>query len=389
MLVACPAALRLVQNSQLPQTGNQRTRMSVNRHGGTPRLQMRSFHLVMKVSMELFLLTLCWPYLTGGQDVSGRSTPTGQVRGQPQEDPSLSQGTSTTQPLVGVSYDLTVSEKVNVYVYDTPQLDHSTLVECYMDSSEGIPPWQHEQEETAQNMAEIWIHRALLAHPWRVLDAEKADVFYVPVYPVLSKLHDCSGELWRHRRRHQTCGGITHNERMTAAVDYLRHESIFFNRVGGADHFLTCGWWACHMALEPLHRMVLRRVIFGNYEQTYWWVRSGCGADRVVTIPYVASSMLTTSSMLEGLAFEERNISFYFAGSSRARQERRNLDVSRVERTTRPDPYMSRYNIVFDTVVLITISLRSMQWRDSDEFVKLSATRSSTYVCGCDLERRN
>lgn len=28
--------------------------------------------------------------------------------------------------------------------------------------------------------------RAILSHPWRVLDPEEADVFYVPMYPVLS-----------------------------------------------------------------------------------------------------------------------------------------------------------------------------------------------------------
>ena len=28
--------------------------------------------------------------------------------------------------------------------------------------------------------------RALLSHPWRVLDPEQADLFYVPIYPVLS-----------------------------------------------------------------------------------------------------------------------------------------------------------------------------------------------------------
>ena len=39
--------------------------------------------------------------------------------------------------------------------------------------------------------------RSLLSHPWRVLDPEKADLFYVPMYPVLSfKVELGGGKPW-------------------------------------------------------------------------------------------------------------------------------------------------------------------------------------------------
>ncbi|CAM9890300.1 unnamed protein product, partial [Scytosiphon promiscuus] len=65
-------------------------------------------------------------------------------------------------------------DRVAVYVYDgIPELDHSDLVECYREENGGVAPWQDEQADMAQDMGEIWLHRAVLAHPWRVFDPEE------------------------------------------------------------------------------------------------------------------------------------------------------------------------------------------------------------------------
>lgn len=233
-----------------------------------------------------------------------------------------------------VAYNTAPSAIVRVFVYDVPQLDRTELIECYRRQNDGFSPWQDEHEERAQNTAEIWLHRALLVHPWRVLDPEEADLFYVPVYPMVSQVHDWGRDFKDYRRHfdptitHHTCEGLTHSERMDAAVDYLRHESIYFNRFGGADHLLVCSWWASRIALSPQHRMILRRVVQGTPERLVLWNRPGCGVRKLVAIPYTPSKFLTSSSTLGGLSSEKRDITFFFVGSSRGRPERENLDVS-------------------------------------------------------------
>ena len=49
---------------------------------------------------------------------------------------------------------------VRVYVYeDVPALDHTKLVWCYRSRHGGVPPWQDEHADMAQDMGEIWLHR--------------------------------------------------------------------------------------------------------------------------------------------------------------------------------------------------------------------------------------
>lgn len=249
----------------------------------------------------------------------------GLSRPQPQRQPN----TPTTRKLS------VTPAKARVFVYDVPQLDHKELIECYKLQSGGVPPWQDEHEERAQNTAEVWLHRALLVHPWRVLDPEQADIFYIPIYPMVSQVQDWGRDFQDYRHHsdpnitHHTCGGLTHAERMEAAVDFLRHESIYFNRFGGADHLLVCGWWASRIALSPQHRMILRRVVLGTPERLLLWNRPGCGVGRLIAVPYTASKFLTSSDTLGGRSSEKRDITFFFVGSSRGRPERENLNVSR------------------------------------------------------------
>lgn len=214
--------------------------------------------------------------------------------------------------------DMSNSDRVSVYVYDSPAFEQADLIKCYRDRHDGLPPWQDERRDTAQDMGEIWLHRGLLIHPWRVLDPEDADIFFVPMYPVLSfKLLAEEGG---------RCGGLTHNERMTRATQYLTRESTQFNRFGGADHVVVCAWWNCRNALNPWQRMQLRRTVVGINERIFRWSMWGCGAKQLA-VPYTASSVLTSSRTIGGLAPEERDIPFFFVGTGRGRPERQNLEV--------------------------------------------------------------
>lgn len=60
-------------------------------------------------------------------------------------------------------------------------------------------------------------------------------------------------------------------------------------------------------------------------------IRWGCN-ERLITIPYTASSAVTTPALIGGRPPEERNILFFFVGTARKRPERENLAVSGYER---------------------------------------------------------
>ncbi|CAN0476691.1 unnamed protein product, partial [Laminaria digitata] len=134
--------------------------------------------------------------------------------------------------------------------------------------------------DMAQDMGEIWLHQSFLSHPWRVLDPEDADIFFIPMYPVLS---------YKLLRRRATCDGLNHKQSVTKSVMHLVKNSVYFNRFGGADHVVVCAWWNCgRLALGAEHRMLLRRAVVGINENLKTWSMWGCGK-RVVTVPYTSS----------------------------------------------------------------------------------------------------
>ena len=211
------------------------------------------------------------------------------------------------------------ASRVNVYIYDDPALDFSDLIDCYRERY-GKSPWQDERADTAQDMGEIWLHRAMLDHPWRVLEPDKADVFYVPMYPVLSYKLMLGPDA-------KKCRGLTHNQRIKNAVAYLHTRSVYFQRFGGGDHVIVCAWWKCGNVFTPWQRMLLRRVVLGiNERHIQWWANWGCGG-RLLTIPYTASSIITTPELFGGADPESRDIPFFFVGTARKRPERQNLKV--------------------------------------------------------------
>lgn len=211
------------------------------------------------------------------------------------------------------------ANRVSVYVYDDPVFDHTALIQCYRDHHSGVPPWQDERTDMAQDMGEIWLHQSLLSHPWRVLDPEKADVFFVPLYPVLG---------FKLLNKSKYCGGVNHPQRVTRAIMHLVRKSPYFNRFGGADHVVVCAWYNCgRLAMNAEQRMLLRRAVVGINEKIETWSMWGCSG-RMVTVPYTSSSVLTTPEMIGGLEAENRDIPFAFVGTARRRPERENLEVS-------------------------------------------------------------
>ncbi|CAM9956233.1 unnamed protein product, partial [Laminaria digitata] len=209
------------------------------------------------------------------------------------------------------------AERVKVYIYEDPVFDHTALIQCYRDHHKGVAPWQDERMDMAQDMGEIWLHQSLLSHPWRVMDPEDADVFFIPLYPVLS---------FKLLRKNKSCQGLNHEQRVTKTIKHLVTNSTYFNRFGGADHVVVCAWWNCKRALSPQHRMLLRRSVVGINQASNGWSRWGCRA-RMVTVPYTASSVLTTTGAIGGRRAEERDIPFTFVGTARARPEREHLKV--------------------------------------------------------------
>lgn len=208
--------------------------------------------------------------------------------------------------------------QVKVYVYDDPVFDQTDLIQCYREKKNGISPWQDEQADMVQDMGEIWLHQSLLLHEWRVSNPEDADVFYIPLYPVLSaKVLEMPGT---------PCEGRSHNDRITAALTHLDHKSTYFKRFGGADHVIICAWWNCKVAFTPMHRMLMRRVVIGVNEANAVWLDWGCSG-KMVTVPYTATSVMTTQTKIGGNGAEERDIPFFFSGTSRRRIERLNLEV--------------------------------------------------------------
>ena len=227
----------------------------------------------------------------------------------------------TSSNRVGPELQVEDPSRVNVYIYDDPVFDETSVIRCYRDHNHGVAPWLDEREGMAQDAGEIWLHQSLLSHPWRVLDPEDADVFFIPIYPVLNA---------KVQKQLKECDGLSKQQRATRSIMHLVTNSPYFNRFGGADHVVVCAWWNCGRgALDRQHRMLLRRAVVGINEAINIWSLWGCG-EKMVTVPYTPSSGVTTTSIDGGRTAEERTIPFFFVGTARGRPERENLKVSNI-----------------------------------------------------------
>ena len=80
-------------------------------------------------------------------------------------------------------------------------------------------PQQRRHYKIAEELVEVWVHRALLNDKRRTTDPDAASLFFVPAYLSLSKSSDAQG----------------HDERLTNLIEELRN-SKWFQRSRGADH---------------------------------------------------------------------------------------------------------------------------------------------------------
>jgi len=140
----------------------------------------------------------------------------------------------------------------------------------------------------AEESAELWTHRALLADPRRTEDPSKAEVFFVPAYLTLSKIR---GDVQQH------------GARVTAMLRDLAR-SRWFRRRAGADHVF--GYSSTNPGVArsvgfPALQKVMNRSFFGTFEMNPAWVgggppppreraKGGTILDRMVPMPYVVNA---------------------------------------------------------------------------------------------------
>jgi len=214
---------------------------------------------------------------------------------------------------------LDVNENLpSVYILEDPIVNWSYLIECYEDKH-GISPMEDERVEHAQNTGEIWMYNAALEYNNRVYDIEEADFIYVPMMFALSSDFEIrSGSL--------NCNGETHPERVENALDFITQLDAY-KSTGGSNFILACTWfWAGH-SIGNRARIVFSRSFIGINEMNNDWAKWEC-LNKIVTIPYVSSSVVAKHEDLNVQGIEKRDIPFFFAGSSRGKPDRQNLVIA-------------------------------------------------------------
>ena len=165
-------------------------------------------------------------------------------------------------------------------------------------------PQQRRHYKIAEELVEVWVHRALLNDKRRTTDPEAASLFFVPAYLSLSRSYDAQG----------------HDERLSALIEELR-QSKWFQRFRGADHvfgYSSINPGVARQLLFPKLHTGLERSYFGVFEMNPAWVggdRKEATLQRMVPAPYVVDA-----SRLAGTATQLHNheISVFFAALRRA-----------------------------------------------------------------------
>ena len=205
----------------------------------------------------------------------------------------------------------------SIYVLEDPLVNWSYLVECYEDQY-GISPLDDERVEHAQNTAEIWMYNAALIYENRVYDIEEADFIYVPMMFVLSSDFEIrSGSL--------DCNGKTHPERVEDALDFIVQMDSY-KATAGSNFILACTWFWAGQSIGNRARVIFSRSFIGINEMNNDWAKWEC-LNKIITIPYVSSSVVAKNEDLNIERIETRDIPFFFAGSSRGKPDRMNLEI--------------------------------------------------------------
>ena len=151
--------------------------------------------------------------------------------------------------------------------------------------------------------AAVWIHRALLQDPSRTLNADEAELFFVPAYLAISALHP------------------GHAERLAAWSADIR-ASPHYQRRGGADHLFATSDVRGDDQMR-LHGHVVARELLGAgytgaFESIDGWT-GGWHPERRIIVPYVANPFVTSATrMADSMTRERRTSIFYYAHVRRA-----------------------------------------------------------------------
>ena len=164
-------------------------------------------------------------------------------------------------------------------------------------------PQQRRHYKIAEELVEVWVHRALLNDKRRTTNPDDASLFFVPAYLSLSKSFDGQG----------------HDARLENLIEALR-SSKWFQRHRGADHvfgYSSINPGVARQLLFPKLHAGLEQSYFGVFEMNPAWVggdRKEETLQRMVPAPYVvdAARLAGTSTQLHN-----HEISVFFAAHRR------------------------------------------------------------------------
>lgn len=164
---------------------------------------------------------------------------------------------------------------------------------------------------TDQNsLPEIAMHSALERHHWRTMNAEDADLFFVPAYLTDSSKGNCGD----------------HEANLDSLASYL-NDSRYFHRKRGADHLIAAfqfdikvGGWGCHYfsSATVLKNPSLTNMLVAHFENRDF--------DGAVSIPYGAQRPDLDEAAIP--SFDTRSRSFFLMGQADCRFEYRERRVA-------------------------------------------------------------
>ena len=206
-----------------------------------------------------------------------------------------------------------VAANLTFYMYTDPSLDHGWMRNCkgFDALLRGV---------RFQNLAEVSLRSVMHAHPRRVDDPAKADLFYLPLYPYVSgALKNCS--LPPGAPSAPPFKLLSSHEARMAVAKATLEVSPYFRRRLGRDHLWATTTWSTLSTsfakrMRPLG-FALYCTIVGRYKP---FCRELCERKHtrlsslgacVIHIPYVANPMATRAYR----PGRQRTVLLSFAGS--------------------------------------------------------------------------